>query len=385
MSSSIRLGRLFGIDIGANWSLVFVFALIAWTLANQVLPVDVPGQPALAYWVAGAVGAVAFYACLLAHELAHALVAIRNGVKVAGITLWLFGGVSKLDGEPKNAGAEALIAGVGPLTSLAVALITFVLALLPFPALIGDLLAWLALVNVALALFNLVPAFPLDGGRLLGAFFWWRQGTRQRGVHSAVRIGRVFAYLMIAFGVFELFTGSVLNGIWIAFVGWFLLSAGSSEEAGTAIRGLLRSVPVSAAMTSPVVTVPDWVTVDQFIESVAPQHRFTTYPVHDPSGQLTGIVRLGDLVRMPAQARAQERLRDRARPISEVPTSRPDEDLAALLQRIGPGLEQRVLVFDKGQLVGIVSPADVARVLAVRQTLGTRPQPPATSASRGPV
>ena len=385
MSSSIRLGRLFGIDIGANWSLVFVFALIAWTLANQVLPVDVPGQPALAYWVAGAVGAVAFYACLLAHELAHALVAIRNGVKVAGITLWLFGGVSRLDGEPKNAGAEALIAGVGPLTSLAVALITFVLALLPFPALIGDLLAWLALVNVALALFNLVPAFPLDGGRLLGAFFWWRQGTRQRGVHSAVRIGRVFAYLMIAFGVFELFTGSVLNGIWIAFVGWFLLSAGSSEEAGTAIRGLLRSVPVSAAMTSPVVTVPDWVTVDQFIESVAPQHRFTTYPVHDPSGQLTGIVRLGDLVRMPAQARAQERLRDRARPISEVPTSRPDEDLAALLQRIGPGLEQRVLVFDKGQLVGIVSPADVARVLAVRQTLGTRPQPPATSASRGPV
>ena len=385
MSSSIRLGRLFGIDIGANWSLVFVFALIAWTLANQVLPVDVPGQPALAYWVAGAVGAIAFYACLLAHELAHALVAIRNGVKVAGITLWLFGGVSKLDGEPKNAGAEALIAGVGPLTSLAVALITFVLALLPFPALIGDLLAWLALVNVALALFNLVPAFPLDGGRLLGAFFWWRQGTRQRGVHSAVRIGRVFAYLMIAFGVFELFTGSVLNGIWIAFVGWFLLSAGSSEEAGTAIRGLLRSVPVSAAMTSPVVTVPDWVTVDQFIESVAPQHRFTTYPVHDPSGQLTGIVRLGDLVRMPAQARAQERLRDRARPISEVPTSRPDEDLAALLQRIGPGLEQRVLVFDKGQLVGIVSPADVARVLAVRQTLGMSAKPPATTASRGPL
>jgi Zn-dependent protease/CBS domain-containing protein len=385
MSSSIRLGRLFGIDIGANWSLVFVFALIAWTLANQVLPVDVPGQPALAYWVAGAIGAVAFYACLLAHELAHALVAIRNGVKVAGITLWLFGGVSQLDGEPKNAGAEALIAGVGPLTSLAVALIAFVLALLPFPPLAADLIAWLALVNVALALFNLVPAFPLDGGRLLGAFFWWRQGTRQRGVHSAVRIGRVFAYLMIAFGVFLLFTGSVLNGIWIAFVGLFLLSAGSSEEAGTAIRGLLRSVPVSAAMTSPVVTVPDWLTVDQFIESVAPQHRFTTYPVHDPSGRLTGIVRLGDLVRMPAQARAQERLRDRARPIAEVPTTRPDEDLAALLQRIGPGLEQRVLVFDTGQLVGIVSPVDVARVLAVRQTLGTSTQPPATSGSRGPV
>src|SRR3989442_13812117 len=384
MAPSIRIGRLFGIEIGFNWSLIFVFALIAWTVATQVLPFDVPGQPALAYWVAGAAGAVLFYICLLAHELAHALVAVRDVVKVAGIPLWLVGGVSQLEGEPKSAGPEGLIAGVGPLTSLAVALIAFVLALLPLPALVADLFAWLAIVNVALALFNLIPAFPLDGGRLLSSFFWWRSGSRQRGVHSAVRIGRLFAYLMIAFGVFELFTGSVLNGIWIAFVGWFLLSAGSSEGAGTAVRGLLRSVPVSAEMTSPVVTIPDWLTVDQFIESVAPQHRFTTYPVHDPSGQLTGIVRLGDLVRMPAQERTTQRLRDRARPIAEVPTTRPDEDLAALLQRIGPGLEQRVLVFDKGQLVGIVSPADVARVLAVRQTLGTRPQPPATSASRGP-
>src|ERR1700704_4813773 len=160
MSSSIRLGRLFGIGIGANWSLVFVFALITWTLANQVLPVDVPGQGAPAYWVAGAIGAVAFYACLLAHELAHALVAIRYGVKVAGITLWLFGGVSKLDGEPKSAGAEALIAGVGPLTSLAVAAVMFVLALLPLPLLVSGVLAWLVFVNVALAVFNLVPAFP---------------------------------------------------------------------------------------------------------------------------------------------------------------------------------------------------------------------------------
>lgn len=370
MASSIRLGRLFGIDIGVNWSLIFVFALIAWTLATQVLLIDVPGQPALAYWVAGGAGAIAFYGCLLAHELAHALVARRKGVKVAGITLWLFGGVSRLDGEPKSAGAEALIAGVGPLTSVAVALIALTVSLLPFPALVADLFGWLFFVNIALALFNLVPAFPLDGGRLLSSFFWWRSGSRQRGVHSAVRIGRVFAYLMIAIGVFELFTGSVLNGIWLAFVGWFLLSAGSSEEVGSAVRGLLKTVQVSAAMTSPVVTVPDWLTVEQFLESIAREHPFTTYPVHDPSGRLTGIVRLGDLVRMPAAARGEERLKDRARPIADVPTSRPDEDLAALIQRVGTALDQRVLVFEDGKLVGIVSPVDVARVLAVRQTLG---------------
>jgi Zn-dependent protease/predicted transcriptional regulator len=377
VASSIRIGRLFGIDIGVNWSLVFVFALIAWTVATQVLPIDVPGQPALSYWVAGAAGAVIFYACLLAHELAHALVASRNGVKVAGITLWLFGGVSRLDGEPSSAGAEALIAGVGPLTSLAVALIAFLLSLLPLPPLAADLVLWLALVNVALALFNLIPAFPLDGGRLLSSWFWWRSGSRRRGVHSAVRIARVFAYLMIAFGVFELFTGSVLNGVWIAFVGWFLLSAGSSEEVGSAVRGLLSHVPVSAAMTSPVVTVPDWLTVEQFLESIAPQHPFTTYPVRDPSGNLTGIVRLGDLMRMPPQSRASERLKDRARPIGEVPTARPDEDLAALIQRVGTALDQRVLVFDNGQLVGIMSPVDVARLLAVRQGIAGGPPPAA--------
>jgi Zn-dependent protease len=370
VTPTIRLGRLFGIEIGFNWSLVFIFVLIAWTLATGVLPQDVPGQGAGAYWVAGAAGAIVFYACLLAHELSHALVARRNGMKVAGITLWLFGGVSQLEGEPKSAGAEALIAGVGPLTSFAIALIALGMALATSAnALVSDLLGWLAFVNLALGLFNLVPAFPLDGGRLLSSVFWWRSGSRLRGVHTAVWVGRLFAFLMIAIGLLELFTGAVVDGIWIAFIGWFLLSAGSSEEAGTTIKTLLKSVPVSAAMTSPVVTVPDWLTIGQFLESVAPQHRFTTYPVHDPSGKLTGMVRLSDLIRVQSDERDRKRLSDSARPISQVPVTRPGEDLAALIERLRTAFDQRVLVFDQDQLVGIVSPADVARLLAVRQSL----------------
>jgi Zn-dependent protease/predicted transcriptional regulator len=371
VTPTIRLGRLFGIEIGFNWSLVFIFVLIAWTLAAGVLPQNVPGQGAGAYWAAGAAGAIVFYACLLAHELAHALVARRNGMKVAGITLWLFGGVSQLEGEPKSAGAEALIAGVGPLTSFAVALIALGLALATAAnALVSDLLSWLAFVNLALGLFNLVPAFPLDGGRLLSSIFWWRSGSRQRGVNSAVRVGRLFAFLMIAIGLLELFTGAVVGGIWIAFIGWFLLSAGTAEEAGTTIKALLKSVPVSAAMTSPVVTIPDWLTVEQFLESVAPQHRFTTYPVHDPAGKLTGVVRLSDLIRVSSNDRDHMRLRESARPISQVPVTRPDEDLAALIERLGATIDQRVLVFDHDQLVGIVSQADVARLIGVRQSLG---------------
>jgi CBS domain-containing protein len=234
----------------------------------------------------------------------------------------------------------------------------------------ADLFGWLAFVNAALGVFNLVPAFPLDGGRLLSSIFWWRQGSRRQGVHSAVRIGRLIAYLMIGLGALQLFTGDVIQGIWVAFIGWFLLSAGSSEEAGTAVKAALRSVPVSAAMTSPVITIPDWITIDQFLESVAPSHHFTTYPVHDPSGKLTGVVRLSDLVKVGGAQRSSHRLSSVARPISEVPTTRPDEDLGALIERVGTGLDNRVLVFDKGDLVGILSPVDIARLLTVRQTLG---------------
>jgi len=368
VTPSIKLGRLFGIEIGFNWSLIFIFALVTWTLATAVLPANAPGHGALVYWLVGAAGAVLFYVSLLAHELSHALVAVSHGVKVAGITLWLFGGVSRLEGEPTSARSEALIAGVGPLTSLVIAAISVGLFYLTSGNdLLSGLFGWLAFVNLALALFNLVPAFPLDGGRLLSSLLWWRSGSRQRGVHNAVRVGRVFAYLMIAAGVLEVLLGAVFNGVWIAILGWFLLSAGASEEAGSTIRTLLRTVPVSAAMTSPVITLPDWVTVDQFLGSIAPDHSFTTYPVHDPSGKLTGVVRLSDLVRVPSADRSNKHLIDCARLISDVPVSNPREDLAALIQRIGAGLEQRVLVFDNGQLVGIVSPADVARVLTVRQ------------------
>ncbi len=367
MAPTIRLGKIFGIDISLNWSLIFIYGFIAYQLAADALPQAVPDQTAATYWIFGIIGATAFYAGLLAHELAHALVARRTGVKVAGITLWLFGGVSQLNTEPKSARDEGLITLVGPLTSFAVAVIAYGLALVTASApLVGNLFLWLAYVNAALAVFNLIPAFPLDGGRLLSAALWWRQGTRQRGVRSAVRIGRFVAYLMIGLGVIAALTTSLVNGLWVAFLGWFLLSAGSSEEAGVAMKAALRSVPVAVAMSSPVITIPDWITVGQLLESVAPAHHFTTYPIHDPAGKLTGVVRLGDLVKVAGGPQSDTRLNAIARPIGEVPTAGPEEDLAGLIERIGMDLEKRVLVYSNGELVGILSPVDVARVLTVR-------------------
>lgn len=377
MSPSIRLGRIFGIEVGFNWSLIFIVGYIAWTLESQ-LPSVAPGHGLVTYWIIAVAGAVLFYASLLAHELSHALVARRQGVQVSGITLWLFGGVSRLEGEPSTARAEALIAGVGPVTSFAVAALAFGIATITTNDLAGVLFSYLFFANMALGVFNLVPAFPLDGGRLLSSLLWWRTGTRQKGVHNAVRVGRVFAYLMIAAGVPLALLGQVFSGIWLALIGWFLLSAGTQEEAGTTVRTVLRAIPVSDAMSSPVVTVPDWVTVEQFLESVAPNHSFTTYPVHEPSGKLTGVVRLRDLVRVPSGERGRKRLSDVALPIGSVPTTNPREELIPLMQRLGAGLDQRVLVFDDGRLVGILSPADVARVVAVRQGReAARGRPPA--------
>lgn len=371
MNPSIRLGKLFGIEIGLNWSLLFIFVLVAWTLAGSVLPTSAPHQSVVSYWIAGVVGAVLYFACLLAHELAHSLVARSRGVKVAGITLWLFGGVSNLESEPQRPGVEALITFVGPLTSLVLGAVFFVLALagaaIGAPIVTVSLLFWLALLNVVLGVFNLLPAFPLDGGRLLSAFFWWRYGTREQGVHHAVLVGRVLAALLIAAGFVSLFLGAVIDGIWLAFIGWFLLSAQRAEESATTARAALRSVPVSAAMTSPVTTMPEWVTVEQFLASLTPNHRFTTFPLTDRSGEVTGVVRLRDLIHVPPAERGTTTLRDRARPTADLPHATPDEDLAQLVERLGPRLDERVLVFDGGQhLVGILSPADLARVIAQR-------------------
>jgi Zn-dependent protease/predicted transcriptional regulator len=375
MRPTLRVGRVFGIEIGLNWSLLFIFALIAWSLAASVLPAQVPGQTTVAYWAAGVVGAVVFFLCLLAHELAHSVMARRLGVGVSDITLWLFGGVSRLESSPRSAPAEALITAVGPATSLVLGGVGFLLAwglsALGAPPLVADLVFWLGWINVALGVFNLLPAFPLDGGRLLSALLWWRTGSRSRGVVWAARTGRVFAGLLIALGLVVLFFQDVLQGVWLAFIGWFLLSAAGAEESQEVNRELLAPVKVRDAMSAPVVVVPDWTTADAFLSDVAPSHHFSTYPLRDLQGRLSGVVRLRAVVHA-ARADPPRRLRDLATSIDALPRTTPDEGLSALLERLGPAIEQRVLVFEGEDLVGILSPADVTRILTLRRATEAR-------------
>ena len=236
MKQTMPLGRVAGIRIGGHWSVLAMVVLIGWLLGAQVLPGLVPHQSAAVYWAVAVPGAVAFLAALLAHELAHSLVARHHGVPVTSITLWALGGVSELGGEPPTARADLLIAAAGPATSLATGLVFGGLAAAVRagggPVIAVATLGWLAVMNVFLAVFNLLPGAPLDGGRILRAVLWMRHGDRARATQSAAAAGRVLGAVLIAAGVAELLFWGDADGLWLALIGMFVMSAATAEAGG---------------------------------------------------------------------------------------------------------------------------------------------------------
>jgi Zn-dependent protease/CBS domain-containing protein len=382
MNENLSLGRIAGIHVGLNWSLLVVAALIAWSIATGLLPAAVPGQTPTAYWIAGVVSAFVYLASLLAHELAHSVVAMRRGVKVEGITLWLFGGVSQFSSETSSPGAQALITFVGPLTSLVLGGV-FVLAAIAVGGggLVSAALAWLGFINILLGVFNLLPAFPLDGGRILQSLIWWGTRDRLRATRIAARIGMAFAFLFIAYGLVTFFAaGSLIGGIWAVFLGWFLLSAARAEESGSLIRQALSGVTVSNVMTPNPVQAPDNTSVEEALHGYVLASRHSTFPTHDAGGQLSGLLTMAALKRVAPDARATTLIKEIACPLDRVATARPADPIINLLGGSDSCSEGRTLVLDNGQLVGIISPSDIHRL--VQRSLSGRAQAPASSAER---
>ncbi len=366
MSENLSLGRIFGIHVGLNWSLLVVAALIAWSLATGILPSAAPGHSSGAYWLAGAVSAFVFLASLLAHELAHSVVATRRGVRVDGITLWLFGGVSRFSTETNSPGAQALITFVGPLTSLVLGAVFYIVSIAVGggTGLVPVTLSWLGYINITLGVFNLVPAFPLDGGRLLQSLIWLRTGDRLRATRIAARIGMGFAYLLIAYGLATfVFSGSLVGGLWSVFLGWFLLSAARSEEAGGLIRQALSGLTVADVMTPNPEQAPDNITVEDALHGYVLASRHSTFPTHDADGRLSGLLTLAALKNVAPEARATTLLRDVMCPLGSVATAGPNDPVANLLGASAGCSEGRTLVVVAGKLVGIVSPSDMNRLL----------------------
>jgi Zn-dependent protease len=380
VDASVRVGRIAGIDVGLHWSLAIVLVLIVWTLAGQILPSVVPDQPQSAYWLVSALAAFLFYASLLSHEMGHALVARRLGVRVDGITLWIFGGVARLRGDAATAGTEARIAIAGPIVSLALAIlfgaVTFALDTAAGPPLVEGGCAWLAGSNAVLLLFNLIPAFPLDGGRLLRAWLWQRSGDRYRATSSAARLGRICAFLMIGLGLVALFVQDALSGLWLIFIGWFLMSAGRSEASQVHMRGALAGLRVGDVMTPDPAVAPGWITVDEFMRSYFPGQRAIAYPLKTFDGALDGLVTLTRLAQVAPEERNSRRVRDVGTGMDEVAKASPSEQVTAVLDRFSPADEGQMLVIDGGKLVGILSPTDITRALGARTSAGDKERVP---------
>ena len=366
MDASVRVGRIVGIEVGLHWSLAIVFVLIVWTLAGQVFPSVVPDQPPSAYWIVAAVAGLLFYVSLLSHEMGHAVVARRLGVKVEGITLWIFGGVARLRGDAATPGAEVKIAVAGPLVSLVLAVVfgaaTFALDATGGPPLIEGACAWLAGSNAMLLLFNLIPAFPLDGGRLLRAWLWQRSGDRYRATSSAALLGRICAFLMIGLGLVALFTQGALSGLWLIFLGWFLMSAARNEESLVLKRGALAGLRVGDVMSRDPTVAPGWITVDEFMRAYLPERRIA-YPLKTFDGALDGMVTLNRLPQVPPEERHIRRVRDVGTGMADVAKASPSEPVVAVLDRFSPSADGQVLVLEGGKLVGMLSPSDITRAL----------------------
>ena len=377
---SIQLARVFGIRIGVDFSWFLVLFLIIWSLNRQCDGLF-PGHPTKAFMLA-VITALLFFGSILLHELGHAVVAIRNGIPIAGIDLWMFGGVAKLERDTDSPGVEFRVAVAGPLVTLAIAVLCFLGAM----ALSGAdeavnassfgtgsydeataVLGHLASINAFVLVFNLIPGFPLDGGRIARAIVWKLTGDRTRATRLAARLGRGVAYLMIALGVYMfLVTGDPIGGLWLGFIGWFLAQAARSAEVQATFAGRIEGLKVADVMDGEPVAIPETLTLDRAEEEFFLRYGWPWFPVVDASGRLVGVVSREAVDSVAEQVRP-------SRPVASVMARdegdsglrvRLDEPLETLLGREGLARLGAIMAVDaEGVLRGIVTVDRVRRAL----------------------
>jgi Zn-dependent protease len=373
MNGSVRMGRVLGVPLRIHWTVPLLVVLFGYSLGSRTLPASVPDQSNAAYTVAGLVGALLLVGSLLAHEAAHAITARKKGIPVQSVTLWALGGMTEM-GRPRAAGAAFLVAVSGPLTSLVVGAVALG-AGIGLDAVSGwvvpaAVLAWLGWVNLVLCVFNLLPAAPLDGGRVVQALMWWRTGDRDRAERAAARSGQVLGILLIALGWISVLRGA-LSGLWLAVIGFFVMIVASAERRHAQLAPALRGVRAADAMTSPVETCPDWITVQRCVEDVALRAHHSTLVLTAFDGRPSGLLPLSRLARVPAPQRETLRVRDVAIPLPQGTACAPEDLLEDVLEKLTPGAGMQILVMDGRRLVGIVTAHDISRIVQRHALRGT--------------
>jgi Zn-dependent protease/predicted transcriptional regulator len=374
---SFRIARIAGIPVGISPLWLIIVALITWSLGADYYPSEVHGITPLASYALGLASALLLFASILAHEFGHALVARRRGVQIEEIDLWLLGGVARMTGRPQSAGDELRFALAGPAVTAVVCVIFGALAIaLPssVPAWLRALVDYQAEVNLLILGFNLLPAFPLDGGRVARALLWRRSGDIMRATNTAAGLGRGFGWALIAFGVLLTLSGAA-GGLWFAVIGVFLVAAAGAERLHEQVVVTFTGVSAAELMSHPVVTLPSELTLAD-AQRHFEQHRYTAFPVTDPSGRAIGLLTINQLARTPRSRRATITVgeladRDPALLVGEL------EDVGQLLERAAFMRVGRAAVVDEpGRPVGIVSLTDIERTLRssnLRNNSSSRP------------
>lgn len=383
----IRLGRIAGIQITADWSLAIIFILIAFSLAAGVFPYWHPRWSPLLAWGTAVGAAVLFLASILAHELSHALVGQLGGVRVDRITLFMLGGLAQMENEPPTWRAELAMAAVGPVTSVVLGLLFSWLAVLvagPIRLTNGNLaqalasfsplatlLFWLGPINILLGVFNLVPGFPLDGGRVLRALIWGVTGNLHNATRTASRAGRMVAWLLIGVGVLMLFGlylpwlgGGLMNGLWLIFIGWFLNSAAVISYKQLLIKETLEHVPVSRLMHTRLVYVTPHTSVQQLMDDHMMSGEQHALPVED-RGRFLGLISMANLRKAERSAWRSTRACDIMTPAAKLTCATPGEDAAEALRDLARSRVKQLPVIDNGSLIGLLRREDLLRWLAL--------------------
>lgn len=375
-----KIATVFGLPIKIDPSWFFIIVLLSWTLAQGYFPRVYMGLEPAVYWFMGIAAALLLFFSVLLHELGHALIAKKSGTEVGGITLFMFGGVSELSEEPTTAGGEFRITVAGWLVSGVLAVV-FLLASMMFSGqteqslIMVALLQYLALANGVLFVFNAVPGFPLDGGRMLRAALWKLTGSLRKATYWASSVGAGIGMLLIVFGLVNFLYGQFIGGVWFALIGLFLRTAAKASYQQVLVRRALEGVPIANLMTSNVVTAPPDATLDQLVDSYFMKYHFHSLPVLR-DGELLGLVTMRDIKDVDEEERPRVTAADlvEGKPDKMPPTLSPDDDAMDAMGALTASGWGRAPVLQGGQLVGIVSRRDLMHFLAVKTDLVPEPQ-----------
>ncbi|MFA4905289.1 MAG: site-2 protease family protein [Candidatus Margulisiibacteriota bacterium] len=366
LTKSFKLMTLLGIPVTVSWSWFIIFGLVVYTLAAGYFPIAAPEfSPPLRLLMA-LISALLLFACLLAHELSHSYIAKRNNLPISGITLFIFGGVAHLEKEPEDPGVEFKMAIAGPIMSLALGIFFYFLTstLYSFgaPKFLFSITDYLAYLNFGVGIFNLLPGFPLDGGRILRSMIWKLSGDLKRATMVASSFGKFAAYLLIGLGFLGIFTMNFLSGLWFIFIGLFLNEAAEMSYRQVLIKRFLTGIRVRNLMTKNVITVPADILLSALVEKYFFKYRFASFPVVSDD-TLLGLITFHDIKEVPREEWGSRRASEVMLQLKDDLLIHEDEEVASALQKIAHNQVGRLLVIDDDKLVGIVSQRDIVKLL----------------------